>query len=378
MNYVITNRKMDPAIGDVSAFGKIPNERGPNELRVCKIDRLRNGKTRVRVLNDWLRKDEARRINRKWGLDLPEDRRYPASLKVASDVFTRALREKRHLLFYVHGYNNDMGDVLSTVRQLEKLYPVLVVAFSWPADGGGQVSGTLAYKTDKQDARASADALNRAVGKIGEYHALITSRRRNRLMEKAEKEFPENPLAAQGMFSRLLEEDCRVSLNLLCHSMGNYVLKYALIPGAGGSRQLVFDNVALVAADANNPGHSEWVGKIQARKRVCVAINEDDYALAWSRRKPGQAQRERLGHSLKGLKCSNATYFNFTGAPGVGKSHCYFLEEGTPLDRTVYSVFTKIFTGEPAERGLAYETASNTYEVGSTASRLGRPGSLES
>lgn len=62
--------------------------------------------------------------------------------------------------------------MLRTANELEELYGVIVVPFSWPANGGGKVSGTAAYLSDKDDARSSATALHRAVQKVQFYHHL--------------------------------------------------------------------------------------------------------------------------------------------------------------------------------------------------------------
>ena len=82
---------------------------------------------------------------------------------------------------------------------------------------------------------------------------------------------------------------------------GNYVLKYASKPGNSSLRKLVFDNIGLVAADANNPGHEQWVQNLPTRNRLYVVINENDSALKWSRRKPGGEQKERLGSHPRNL-----------------------------------------------------------------------------
>ena len=58
--------------------------------------------------------------------------------------------------------------------------------------------------------------------------------------------------------------------------MGNYVLKHTFSTSENSSSLLVFDNVCLVAADANNENHSAWVGKLDVRKRIYVVINEND------------------------------------------------------------------------------------------------------
>jgi putative ubiquitin-RnfH superfamily antitoxin RatB of RatAB toxin-antitoxin module len=179
----------------------------------------------------------------------------------------------------------------------------------------------------------SMDALNRFFEKVHFYHEALTEARRRKFWDQAVAEDDDrgNREGVQARYSELLDKDCKVTLNLMCHSMGNYVLKYALQPSAAAAGRLIFDNVSLVAADANNDAHETWVERIQVRNRLYVMINENDFALAWSRRKPGQAQRVRLGHYLANLMARNARYLDVTGAHGVDNAHGYFA--GKPVEQ---------------------------------------------
>ena len=47
------------------------------------------------------------------------------------------LKTGKHLLLFVHGFNNDLDDVLERAAGLEARYGVEVLCFSWPANGGG-------------------------------------------------------------------------------------------------------------------------------------------------------------------------------------------------------------------------------------------------
>jgi len=358
--YVVTNRTLDPTNKGLTIFGRTPNERGPNELRLVAVTR-RGGKYQTDLLADQLSPEAIQDINNRHGLDLDPAGTYYASLRVACELMEQARKDKRHVLIYVHGYNNDMGDILATAEAVEALYPVIVVPFSWPANGGGAVTGTLSYLDDKRDARVSMDALNRFFAKVRDYHELLTHTRRAQLWGRATSEHQANPGAARERYAELLAEDCEVTVNLMCHSMGNYVLKYALGPSGAAARDLVFDNVSLVAADTNNPGHEQWVERIQVRSRLYISINEDDYALGWSRRKPGEAQQERLGHYLKNLIARNARYVDVTGAPWVRNDHAYFKGKPAEKNAALRAFFTAAFTGGRAEADLRYIPDINAY-----------------
>jgi len=358
--YVITNRKLHKGKKGLDIFGNDPNEDGPNELRLVEVTKLASG-FKTRLLMDKLSKTRVKELIKKYRLPIESDEDRYASLEAACLLFEEARKKKKHLLFFVHGYNNDLGDIMKAAHRLELTYNVIAVPFSWPANGGGKVSGSVAYLSDKDDARVSMGALNRFIAKVGEYHGYLTEAQNNELLEKAEERFPNNPMAQQAHFTKLLERTCKVSLNLLCHSMGNYVFKYALKPGQSAAARLVFDNVSLVAADANSEGHREWIERVHVRNRLYVVINEKDYALGWSRRKPGEQQKARLGHYLRDLDASNAHYIDVTEAPQVGKDHGYFLGDPVNKNDKLRKMFSSIFEGGNAERALRYHPDNNTY-----------------
>ncbi len=358
--FVITNRTLHKDKSGLAVFGRTPNDSGPNELRLVKIV----DKNRVDILDDELTAAEVAAIAAQHpGIDLslPPGEHWYASLQVASEIFLRARREKKHILLYVHGYNNDLGDVYRTAQKLEKLYNVIPVIFSWPANGGGPVSGAAAYLSDKDDARASASALHRAVGKIHNYHRLFTRHQRQNAIEAVQARHPTFDDAARRMLTRKLLAECDITLNLLCHSMGNYVLKYASQPGNSKLRELVFDNIAMVAADVNNPGHADWLPRMPVRNRFYVVINENDSALAWSRRKPGDEQLARLGHHLRNLDAPNAVYIDVTRNKGVGDEHSYFKDKPVEGNATLKQLFARIFEGGEAEKSLEYHADLNLY-----------------
>lgn len=358
--FVITNRALRNGDG-LDVFDKTPNPSGPNELRMVLVEGKR--KPVVNVLSDKLTAAETKALATKYKLKIDTGAQWYASLKVACDLFESARKQEKHILFFVHGYNNDMGDVLKTAHELERIYNVIVVPFSWPANGRNKISGTLSYRDDKDDARASATALHRAVDKLSFYHQVMTEGVRTRLFEQAANKHKEDHERALALFTRLVERECTTTVNMLCHSMGNYVLKYATTPSGSSLRKLSFDNISLVAADANNPGHRTWVENLPVRNRLYVVINEDDYALKWSRRKPGDAQEERLGHHLKNLTAQNAYYLDVSRSRGVGKEHSYFKGGTVDNNATLRRMFAKLFEGSKAEVSMDFHADLNVYRL---------------
>lgn len=358
--YVITNRKLKNETG-LDVFGKTINPGGPLELRL--VDVLKSDDVwKVSVVENQLSGDEVKALKKKFNLDIDVTQDWFGSLRVACELFERAQKEGKSILFFVHGYNNDVEDVLTTAEQLEEKHNVIAVPFTWPANGGGALTGTIAYKSDKSDARASEGALNRAVGKIQFFHNLLVSGRKRALQVKAENKHKNNPQAAQFLFSTLMSKECPSTLNLLCHSMGNYVLKKSLLNGGSSTSQLVFDNVCLVAADTNNHNHAVWVENLDVRKRIYIVINENDFALKASRIKPGDEQKSRLGHYIKKLNSDNAHYINVTDSDLVDNMHSYFV--GDAMNNVkLRKMFTDMFNGNVVENKLDYQADSNTYTL---------------
>jgi hypothetical protein len=163
--YVVTNRRLYERRKGLAVFGMTPNEDGPNELRLVKVTRQGADYEIEPIKDKPLTRSELKDLKERFRLDLDDSIRWYPSLRVACELMEQAARQKRHLLIFVHGYNNDMADVLETAEALEAQYNVIAVPFSWPADGGGTISGTTAYLDDKRDARVSMDALNRFLGK---------------------------------------------------------------------------------------------------------------------------------------------------------------------------------------------------------------------
>lgn len=358
--YVITNRRVDENGTGLEQFGKTPNEKGNNELRLARVTRRGRGYA-VEFLEDVLDPARARELIDEFELDLNADETQYASLEVACETVRRAREHKRHILLYVHGYNNDMRDVMQTAFDLEARYEVEVLAFSWPANGGG-VGGKLSYLSDKRDARASTGALERTLKKLHEYLMLISESSRIALREKARSKFPDNAERRDALYAELLRKDCPFTINALLHSMGNYLYKQMLKSSINEGNALIFDNVVLCQADTNNAGHPNWVDNIAHNRRVFVTINENDFALRLSRIKPGDAQRARLGHYIKRLESRVAHYVNLTEASWVQQSHSPFADPTRKNDK-LRNFFRRAFTGEPAEESLRYRPEGNWYEL---------------
>lgn len=195
--YVITNRKISSSKG-LKCFGKTPNTKGPNELRLIKVEEV-NGEWLTTPVDDKLSTKKVSKLKSKYHLDIDTSIPWYGSLEVACQLFEQAKQEKKSILFFVHGYNNDIHDILNAAEEIKQLYNVIVVPFSWPANGGGAISGTASYLSDKSDARASAGALNRTVRIIQQLHSILTRSMQLKNQKEAKQRHPQNPNAAAAL-----------------------------------------------------------------------------------------------------------------------------------------------------------------------------------
>jgi esterase/lipase superfamily enzyme len=361
--FVVTNRVIGKG-KTLSAFGDRPSPLGPNELRLVEVNKV-NKKWQLSAIPDTLSKDEVERLIADYHLDIDPNIPWHGSLAVACKVFAEAKASNKSILFFTHGYNNDVKDVLTTAELLEQLYDVIVIPFTWPANGGGAISGTASYLSDKADARASSGAFNRFVGKVHYFHTLLAQANLNAIKAQVEHKYAgkDNPMAASALYTELMNKACKIKINLLCHSMGNYLLKHSLMTSDNVTSKLVFDNINLVAADTNNKNHAGWIEKLDVRNRVHIVINENDSALRASRIKPGNEQLTRLGHYLKGLNSVNAVYIDVTDADEVDSEHSYFKDTPVRKNAALKALFKDIFTGNSVEKRLMYFPAENYFKL---------------
>ncbi|MGL6231832.1 alpha/beta hydrolase [Aeromonas rivipollensis] len=191
--FIVTNRVVNEGSkSPLGVFGDRP-EAGPNELRLAEASR-QGDKWQLDLLPDQITPEMAESV----GLDPAAS--YPASSYVARKLLERCagtgtgkqkLKTGKHLLLFVHGFNNDLKDVLERAAGLEAQYGVEVLCFSWPANGGG-AQGVLSYKSDKRDALASAGALDRVLEKMRLLLEEFNAQYVTELEGKAQKKFAGN------------------------------------------------------------------------------------------------------------------------------------------------------------------------------------------
>ncbi len=180
----ITNRIVDSEAKGLDVFGKKPNQEGANELRAVEVAK-RGSSWTTEVIPDKLSESDQKRlgIGKADIEDLELDAsggELPGSCYAVISLLKRLNakpRNRRNILIYVHGYNNNVEAIAESVNSLEKTYDLVCLPFTWPANGGGRsisrkVMGLASYLSDKQDATLSQSALNRFLVRMHEYMEL--------------------------------------------------------------------------------------------------------------------------------------------------------------------------------------------------------------
>ena len=254
--FIVTNRNIENETGsDFGVVGDDCNRKGPAELRMLEANKKR-GKWDVRVLPDVVPENMLNDA----GIARPADGDPPvyASKYAFYKIIAAALADRahpKHIVFFVHGFNNSLEDVISRCDGIASNYGVEVIAFSWPANGGG-IRGVASYLDDKRDAQASVVAFDRALEKA---RALLQDLRASAIkaiVEESKEKFPDKGERFLDLITREAEKNCPIRATLMLHSMGNYLLERTLKSSALRGSKPLFDNIVMCAADVNNPAHA--------------------------------------------------------------------------------------------------------------------------
>jgi len=316
MIIVVTNRSINPGATDETLFQETPNEKGIDELRLATADY-----------------DSAAR---QWTVDLiPEPdltTEIPPSQQLFNDVLARiaAGTYKKTWLFFVHGFNQSFAKGLESSWNFSQLYDVDVILFSWPSNPGGFV--TDEYRRARQAAKASANALDRTLDKLGSY--LL-----NRPYEDIQR--------------------CPVSLNLMAHSLGNFILESVAREPIFIPNISLFKNLIFHQADVDNRLHQYWIDRVNYSSRMYVTINEEDLVLKAS----DLINPNRLGNTVEGLAGDRPIYMDFTDGAGVGGAHNLFTE--VPDNPTVREFCRRVLHGQRGEivPGFVFDDRVNAFRL---------------
>ena len=238
----------------------------------------------------------------------------PDNSAQGSEALFQQLRESMKAqsldsLLFIHGFNVSFKAAVESAAKIGERYSKLsnktyqpnIFVFSWPSDGE-----VTSYVNDRHDAEASGYAFARGLMKLATF-----------------------------LKSGNPDEACQQKVNLMAHSMGNYVLRHALQQAQkinnSTSLSRIFDNVILTAADEDNDTF-EFDHKLaklpELAQRITVYFNNGDLALAASDLTKGNP--DRLGHDGPSKPHQISSKVVIVDASDVVKGiseHSYHVEE---------------------------------------------------
>jgi esterase/lipase superfamily enzyme len=293
----------------------------------------------------------------------PEDLFADPPVLGSQQIFEQVRQEMKQkaedTLIIIHGFNTSFRDAL---RMAARVHNVLtrpnaanpaetlrlnICLFSWPSEGSLVVtrpdaSSAIAYKNDRLDAAASGAAFARGFLKVADF------------------------------INSLQEEDrCAQRLHLMTHSMGTYVLRYAvqeLRKFVSDRIPRIFDQVLLIASDEDDDSF-DFDHKLHLLPRLTrhasVYFNRNDIALWASDRIKGNPVRLGTDGPLQPLQLPRNVYpIDCTGViprlRGADEQHSYHLN----VERVIVDL-RQVLLGMYADEipGRRYVPDTNRYRL---------------
>ena len=278
MIVIISNRNINAGVTDENLFGDDVNPAGIDTLRLA-----------IANYND---------DTNQWELDLkPEESSSnpPPSKQLFDEIASKtgnlslpkAQRLTPYWVYYMHGFNKDMADLLDECLHIQDAFRVNVITFAWPSNPGG--FPIVEFKRAKKNAEDSIAAFDTSLGILKTYLNTATS---------------PTPIVP----------------TLMMHSLGNYLFEnWVESPLFNRDKIGIFRNIILHQAAVVADKHEQWLDRIDS-SRVYVTLNNRDEVL----RAAQVARGLQLGQLDKDFKAKTAQYINFTGAYNVrGKHNIY-------------------------------------------------------
>jgi esterase/lipase superfamily enzyme len=312
---IVSNRNINnESATDLSLFGEKVNRQGASEIRLAWAEKGAGGKWKLELIK------EPRNLT---GDNIPSRSAFLEYLNLLKE-------NQKNCVYYVHGFNKEFSESLQQAYSIHKRYGTGVVLFSWPSNPGGFI--TKEYKKAKAIASNSIVALDRTFEKLHSY-----------------------------MFE-FADENCEISLNLLVHSLGNYIFEQFIKSPIFSGETKIFDNIVLNAADIDVKRHRRWADNLKFSRKVYATINERDKILDAS----DIINPDRLGNTAKHLNSSRIDYFDLTDGKKVKKKHQHF-ETTADVNKTVENFFKKVLHGEVGFPlpGAEYDERINAYVLDS-------------
>lgn len=225
---------------------------------------------------------------------------------------------EKNILFYVHGRKKHLEDELAKLPKIESKYNVKVVMLHWDS-----------YKTlitrPTDNAKKASFVLLKAFNEIKRF-------------EEDYKDELENK-----------------SINLLCHSMGNLILKHAVESMLEDKYQQtkLFDNFVSIGADVPMNDHYKWLQKFDLARQSYIMMNNRDivlllsYLLDLKDRRP-MTYKLGLGfdnfpskkQDIKSMVVPHVKYVDLSDV--LISDHGYYVSK----DKIMLNIFNKLLNGK--------------------------------
>ncbi len=239
--------------------------------------------------------------------------------------FTQKYPDK-NIVFYVHGRKKDVEDEKERIQKLEKYFNIKVLMFHWNS-------------YDKFLNRPTKNAEDASL-QLFEAFQMI-------------RDFKNNHT---DFFKKR-------SLNLLCHSMGNLVLKYMIEKHFEDfDQEVIFTNYIGNAPDVPLKNHQTWLSQFKMAERNYILMNDHDFVLTFSYLLDvfnKDLFQYRLGLGFDGYMgrrddekhnlVRDVNYVDFSKV--LRFEHGYFAYD----NREITEIFTQILNGYPIEKAFIGE-----------------------
>ncbi|MGZ2369670.1 alpha/beta hydrolase [Ancylomarina sp. YFZ004] len=234
------------------------------------------------------------------------------------DQFSELLNCNNDWLVFVHGDGKTSMDAAARGLEIQNLYGVKIIVFSWPS-------------------------------RMEKGNGLSNFKNSQKNIEHSASRFKEMLLLIQELKQSRYFQGKMINVSLFMHSLGNYylerVVKDSLLSGLNKD---LFDNLIINAAAVNQKGHVKWVDHLNIQKRIYITSNKQDFNLNGLR--VFTKARKQLGERLKLPLSENAEYVNFTKAIRFlfppQSTHTYFRGRITNESENIKQIYFKLFHGE--------------------------------
>ncbi|MFN3570205.1 MAG: alpha/beta hydrolase [Polaromonas sp.] len=340
---IFTNRKLNPASSNASAFSNVFTP-FYDTLNCAEVQPAGNG---------W-------KVSQH-GVDLSND--------VALRKIEAVLAGNKPVLLYLHGNNTPPASCFLRAGQLEDQYGVAVIAYSWTSEGllpnGEDQAGMDPSRPATDD---DEDALAKVKTRDDLKEGWIARKARRYNQAKVNAQYSKDSLArllrlvAAARLGKLQQK-----VSFAAHSLGCHFLHYTINEQDAEASLSAMHNVILMAGCTGADKHAAWVGQIHPLLKVYITCARPDAVLAAATVVDGDL---KLGTAWgdERLAGPKYRYIDFENAKKMkANAHRYFVADpGRTLSKQAKELFTRIFTSQ-VDFEPATESPKVVYPVGCLA-----------